>query len=32
MSGNPRPHGLAESIRYLGKPFTIRQLEAALLP
>lgn len=32
MSGNPKPRGLAESIRYLGKPFTIVQLETALLP
>ena len=32
MSGNPKPTDLTKSVRYLGKPFTIRQLEAALLP
>ncbi|WP_081469591.1 response regulator [Sphingomonas sp. PAMC 26617] len=32
MSGNPKPNGLQEGIRYLCKPFTIRQLEIELLP
>lgn len=32
MSGNPQPNGLPEGIRYLCKPFTIRQLELELLP
>ena len=32
MSGNSKPDGLTKSIRYLSKPFTIGQLEAALLP
>lgn len=31
MSGNPKPDGLPESVLYLGKPFTIRELETALL-
>jgi CheY-like chemotaxis protein len=32
MSGNPKPCTLPVSTRYLAKPFTIRQLEVALLP
>ncbi|MET3828327.1 MULTISPECIES: response regulator [Sphingomonas] len=31
MSGNPKPNGLPEGIRYLCKPFTIGQLEGELL-
>jgi DNA-binding NtrC family response regulator len=32
MSGNPKPSELSENVRYLSKPFTSLQLEAALLP
>ena len=32
MSGNPKPNGLPAGIRYLCKPFTIRQLEVELFP
>jgi CheY-like chemotaxis protein len=32
MSGNPKPDRLPEGIRYLCKPFTIRQLEVELSP